>query len=379
MTYRKPDGAERKFMCQAAIFYQTRAERYYGQAADAPFRATEVCDEYGVDTRAIETMIMWLSRCHKSGLITDRQTGIPLTEIGSREFIEALVERVARREGFGDLLAGGTHSAAEVLGADAKALIKDYMTGTGENDIYGPRLYLTTGIFYALEPRMPIHQLHEISVPIMMWAAKVMGMDDVFVTSDVIRAMARRFMGSEEAADFSTYDGKALAAATIQNREYAKESLILCDLTWPIFFAGDTESHVGDPGMDSQVFSAVTGTDMDEEGMYRVGERVMNMQRAILVREGHAGREHDVIDEYNFTSPLKGDFGNPSCTVPGKDGQPFSRLGAVVDRGEFERMKSEFYRLRGWDVSTGLQTVQALEPLGLEDVARDLQQEGLAI
>jgi aldehyde:ferredoxin oxidoreductase len=44
---------------------------------------------------------------------------------------------------------------------------------------------------------------------------------------------------------------------------------------------------------------------------------------------------------------------------------------------QFERTKDEYYRLRQWDVATGLQTRAKLEELGLKDVARDLEQRGL--
>jgi aldehyde:ferredoxin oxidoreductase len=121
----------------------------------------------------------------------------------------------------------------------------------------------------------------------------------------------------------------------------------------------------------------VTGLDIDEQGLYRVGERIFNLQRAILVREGKKGREHDSLEEFCFHVPLKGDYGNPECIVPGKDGKPFSRKGMVVDRGEFEKMKDEFYQIRRWDVSTGLQTRAQLEDLDLTDVAETLASEGL--
>lgn len=375
-TYHNADGKERKFMCQAAMFYETRAQRYYG-TTDVAMKATELCDDYGLDTRAIETMIMWLSRCHKSGLLTDEGTGIPLSKIGSYEFIEALVRKIALREGFGDTLANGTHKAAASLGSEAQKLIKDYMTKSGDNELYGPRLYITTGIFWAMEPRLPIQQLHEVSVPVLLWGARRQGLEQVPVTTEVLRAMAKRFFGSELAVDFSTYEGKALAAAKIQDREYAKESLILCDLFWPIYFSEANPDGVGDPSIESQICSAVTGRDIDESRLYQIGERIFNLQRAILVKEGHRGREYDTIDEYNFTTPLKGDFGNPDCVVPGKDGELFSRKGTVLDRNEFEKLKSDFYLTRGWDVATGLQGRTKLEELNLGDVAAALGKEGL--
>ena len=377
LIYTAMNGVTGKFMCQAAFFYETRAQRYYGELTEVPFEAAKLCDEYGVDTHAIETMVMWLSRCYQAKLLTDEQTGIPLSKIGSREFIETLLRKVSHREGFGDILANGTRQASETIGSKAQELITDYMTGTGYNTNYGPRLYITTGLLYAMEPRQPIQQLHEISVPNMLWVMRAAGMENVNVTTEVMQGIAKRFWGSEIAADFSTYEGKALAAAKIQNRQYAKECLILCDFLWPILNSGLSEDHVGDPSLESQVCSAVTGRVMDELDLYEIGERVFNLQHAIHIREGHKGREDDCLEEFNFNIPLKGDFGNPGCIVPGKDGEVHSRKGMVVERDKFEQMKDEYYQIRGWDVLTGFQKRAKLEELGLRGVADKLAGEGL--
>ncbi len=310
-------------------------------------------------------------------ILTDEGTGIPLSQIGSYEFIETLLKKIANREGFGNVLAGGTHKAAQTLGKEAQSLIKDYIVKTGENALYGPRLYITTGIFWAVEPRLPIQNLHEVSVPVMLWHLWLMGMKEAPVSTEVLRRMAKRFFGSELAVDYSTYDGKARAAAMIQDREYAKESLILCDLFWPVYFSESSPDGVGDPSMESRICAAVTGREVDEAGLYKIGERNFNLQRAILVREGHRGKAYDTIDEYNFTTPLKGDFGNQDCIVPGKNGKPYSRKDAVIDREKFEQMKGEFYGIRGWDVPSGLQKRAKLEELGLKDVAKTLEKEGL--
>ena len=54
-----------------------------------------------------------------------------------------------------------------------------------------------------------------------------------------------------------------------------------------------------------------------------------------------------------------------------------SKLGTVFDRHAFERMKDEYYELRGWDARTGLQKRRTLEGLGLGDVAEDLEKRNL--
>ena len=211
-----------------------------------------------------------------------------------------------------------------------------------------------------------------------LWVNWANGLEGTYLISDVFRKIAARFWGSELAADFSTYDGKALAAARIQDREYAKECLILCDFTWPVthILSGD---HVGDPSIDSRMLSAVTGDDISEERLYHIGERVFNLQRAIHIREGHKGRESDMIPETLFTTPLKGNAMNPRAQAPGKDGEITSRVGMVVERGEFERMKSDYYELRGWDVASGLQTKKRLEELDLHEVSQELGPRGLAL
>jgi len=378
-NYEGESGRKGKFMCGSSFFYTIRANRYYGKTSDVPFEANKFCDDYGLDTHVVEPLIMWLIRCYKAGILTEEATGIPFSKIGSLEFIETLLRKISLREGFGDILAEGPNRASKALGPESEKLITDYVSKNDQIPFYGARMYLTTGLFYAMEPRLPIQQLHEIATLLMRWTIdQTQGPKEGGITSQVVRDIAKRFWGSEVAADFSTYDGKALAAARIQDRQYAKESLILCDFIWPVIYSPVTEDHVGDPTLESRLFAAVTGRDMDEEGLYRIGERVFNLQRAILAREGWRGREDDCLEEFNFTSPLKGDTaGNPDSLVPGPKGETFSRKGMVLDRDEFERMKDEFYDIRGWDVRTGLQKRNRLEELGLQEVAKELAALGL--
>jgi aldehyde:ferredoxin oxidoreductase len=378
-TYEAKDGQKGKFMCQAALFYQPRALRYYGEWNDVGFHATKLCDEYGLDINALDTMITWLSRCHRAGILTDEGTGIPLSKTGSMEYIEALVKKISLREGFGDILAQGTMKAVDSVGNGARELITDYIHKAGQNGLYGPRMYITNGLMYAMEPRQPIQQVHEIGLLVNKWVDWVQGKEGAYVSSEVFRGIGRRFWGSEIAADFSTYEGKALAAKMIQDRQYAKESLILCDLLWPILEVESSNDHMGDSTLESKLLSAATGWEMDEEGLRRMGEAIFNLQRAILVREGHRGRESDILPEFCYSMPIAVHFTNPSFLAPGEDGEPHSRKGAVVDREKFERMKDEYYQLRDWDVRSGLQTRAKLEELGLGDIVPDLERRGLVV
>jgi aldehyde:ferredoxin oxidoreductase len=353
------------------------AEGFYGPGLDVPFHAARLCDDYGLDTMALSMIMLWLFRCLKAGILSDADTGLPTSRLGSLEFIEALVKKISFREGFGDVMANGLLEAASHVGKDSEEQIVKYLSKAGMPNITDPRLYVTTGMLHAMEPRPAQVQLREVSVVITRWIAWLKGTPNVNVSTDALRRIARVFWGSEEAADFSNHEGKALAARMIQDREYAKECLVLCSFLWPVLDIANSDDHAGDPTLESQVLSAVTGRDIDERDLYRIGERIFNLQRAIMIRDGHRGKADDTIPEAWFSVPLKGDAVNPDCLVPGKEGQPVSRRGAVVDRREFDSNRDEYYRLRGWDPATGLQTRQTLRGLDLDDIADDLDGRGL--
>ena len=379
-VFEASNGEKGKFMCQQSGMYIDAALRYYGEWTEVPFLASRLCDRYGLDTMVLAPLIKWLCRCREAGILSDEQAGLPISKVGSLEFIEALVRKISLREGFGDILAQGIVKAADFLGGSAAPLIGDLvLPKTGEEWVYDPRMFLTTGIFYAMEPKRPIQHLHEISWLVAQWVAWRQGVENAYVSTDVVRAVAKTFWGSEAAADFSTYEGKGLAAKRIQDRQYVKECLVLCDYAWPIAHARHTEDHLGDPAIESKIFSAVVGRKTDEEALHRMAERVYNLQRAILVREGHKGKEADTLPSFSYTMPLEHTMHNPDCLVPGRGGEAISRKGAVVDKEGFERMREEYYLCRGWDPATGLQTISKLEDLDLRDVAEDLRKRELAV
>lgn len=378
------DGTRSKYMCTGAQFYQDASKWYYGEwvpeSTEVPFYANMLCDDYGVDTNSIAAMIIWLARCYRAGILTDADTGMSILKLGSLEFIETLVKSISLREGFGDVLARGTVRAAESMGEKARELITYYVSRAGHLTLYEPRMFVAHGLMYAMEPRQPINQLHEMGLPLYQWLDWVNKVQTAYLSSDVFRRIAKRFWGSELAVDFSTYEGKALAVKKIQDRQYVRDSLILCDFA--LNNAASTrysEDHVGDPTLDSKMLLAVTGREMDEEELNKAGERIFNLQRAVLAREGHRGRESDVLDESFYTRPLRTVGLNPECLAPGKDGEVISRKGEVVDREKFEAMKDEYYGLRGWDVASGLQTKAKLEEIRLRGIVSDLERRQLIV
>ncbi len=82
--------------------------------------ANDICNRYGFDTISAGTAIAFAIECYENGLITKADTdGIELTW-GNHQAIVAMTEKMARREGFGDILADGVKVAAEKIGKGAE-------------------------------------------------------------------------------------------------------------------------------------------------------------------------------------------------------------------------------------------------------------------
>jgi aldehyde:ferredoxin oxidoreductase len=380
-SYKHVSGiTEIRKTCAAAFFYMPWDMKYHGKSTEDAFIGTSLCDRFGLDTGEMSNLINWLYKCFQRKILSEEETGLPLSKIGSLEFLESMVNMTVKRQGFGELLALGARRASIEKGKASEEAGLERVTPSGYvNDSYGARVFLITALFYATEPRNPIIQLHEVNFLLLKWALwyTTSGAMSPFTTDD-LRKVAKRVWGSEKAVDFSTYDGKAMAAYLIQNRQHAKETLVACDRYFPIMDTDQKEDHMGDPTFEAQLFQAVTGRTMSEEDYYRVGERSFNLQRAILGREGRAGRKDDILNEFNFTEGVEtsdGVFGmfNPDLELPGPGDQMVARKGKTVDRAEFERMKDEYYALRGWDVATGLQTRKKLEELKLGFVVGEME------
>lgn len=371
--------------CQSSYVYYTWDKAYHGgEASEIPFLVTSLCNRYGICTQEMGNMLHWLGKCSEHDIFTDEETGIPLSKIGSWNFIDTLIKKIVSRQGFGDLLAEGTIRTAHSVGKGSEKLLDGTVTRSGFNsNTNNPRFFITNAVFYATESTSAMNQFHEICFPFMRWAMwfATDGAMSPFST-EVMQKIAKRFWKSEKAIDFSTYEGKAEVAFIIQNREYAKENLAVCDFFYPLITADGADDHIGDPALESRILSAVTGMDIDEEGYYLTGERVFNLQRATQGRDGRIGRKDDTLDEFNFNEKLEieeGFFGifNPDFMLPGPEGELISRKGAVVERDKFEKMMDEYYAIRGWDVQTGLQKEEKLDDLSLSEIIPELKKKKL--
>jgi aldehyde:ferredoxin oxidoreductase len=377
---RRASGLEGIRKCHMGSLYAKWDMQLHGQITDVTFQAADLVNDYGLCTDEIMFLLLWLERCLQGGIIRPEQTGLPVSRMGSLEFLQALLEMISRREGFGEVLAEGTVRAAALLGDQAQAVAADFLTGAGRPArTYGPKSFIMSAPVFAVEQRPAITTLHEICQPLTKWALwlKTHGAGS-YVSTGVLRAIAERFWGGAEAVDFSTPDGKARAAVCIQDRQYAKECLVLCDLVWPVLDDAGSPDHVGDPGLESRLVAAVTGRDISPEALSRIGARVFALNRAIQLRDGRRGREDDVLSETYFIERAEPpadifDIYNPERYLPGKGDDLLTHKSRALDREQVAGIMDEYYDLRGWEVASGLLKKDTLRQLELDDIAAGLE------
>ena len=105
----------------------------------------------------------------------------------------------------------------------------------------------------------------------------------------------------------------------------------------------------------AEPFNALTGLNMTTESLLESGERIVNLERALNIREFNLTRKDDMLPERFLKEKL---------IIPGVDDK-----GSII---ELPKMLDRYYELRGWDPKTGRPLRSTLERIGLKDVAEAL-------
>jgi aldehyde:ferredoxin oxidoreductase len=294
-------------------------------------KAHELCNKYGMDTISCGATIAWAFEAFNAGILTlDDTEGLDLTW-GNAESMVKLTEKIANRDGFGDLLAEGSERAAKKIGRGTEAYL---ITCKGqEAPAHMPRVKRSLAIIYATNPFGADHQSHE---------------HDPVIEDDLEYYTERMaVLGFREAQEPRSLSDEKIRFTAVSQRMYgAMDSLNLCQ-----FVFGPAWQLYGPADMVTLVRTVTGWEDVSFDELQKVGERRLNMMRAFNAREG-LDRKDDVLPEKLF-KPLKGGVSD----------------GWKLDRAEVESALDKYFEFCGWDVKTGNPTRAKLEELELGWVA----------
>ena len=345
-----PDAGQCAAHC-VNYFYHPQATKYYGPSlardqavADGYFLA----NRYGLDTFEFWHMVNFLGDLHGAGLLKD-ENGLPMDKIGSREFIQKLLKIITDREGIGDLLAEGCARVADQI-RNGWEICGKYFPAYG-SAAHGPmRDSPAVALLWALDSRCPVIDQHTYIRLAFSFPNET---PPYTLAMEKARDISEKFYGSPLAIDQDSFAFKPEAVIQTQNRAMVINTLVVCDWLYPNFHSFATENRQGDTSLESQLLCAATGGNWSEDDLNEIGERIWNLARAIMVREGRTRRQ-DTVHEI-FFKEYKGE-------------KPVPHL-------EFEKAKSRYYQLRGWDEKVGWPTRKTLDRLGLPEVAENLAKD----
>jgi aldehyde:ferredoxin oxidoreductase len=285
--------------------------------------ANQICNQYGMDTISCGATIAWAIDCFEHGLLTEADTGGLTLRFGDAAAMVRLTEMIARREGFGDLLAEGSAHAAATLGRGTEDLV--VAVKGQELPAHMPQVKRSLALIYAVNPFGADHQSHEHDPS---WKDYQARMAEIGVTD-------------EPQPNKVLNESKVRFALQTQYAYSCLDSVNVCQ------FVFGPAWHLYGMAQLADAVQAVTGWPVTVEELMRVGERRLNMLRAFNAREG-IGREADTL-------PKK----LQQALVGGKSD------GIRVTPEEVELAKDIYYQMAGWDVASGRPTRAKLGELGL--------------
>jgi aldehyde:ferredoxin oxidoreductase len=307
---------------------------------DAVLAMGALGDELGLDYFDSSSLIAYAIECFEKGILTEKDTDGLRLEWGNQDALPKLLSMIARREGFGNILAEGLERAPKMIGRGTEkyAMQARGMTFAGRD----PRSSKGWGLMYAVSSRGPCHVRAFLpeSMPDHGW--------DVSLDKILKKYKDPKNRVLEE--------GKPELVYWYENLVAFKNSLEICLFSSDPWMFSPTAKPFSIPGMLARFYNATTGCNISEEDLLHTGERIVNVERAFNVREGLT-RKDDRLPERMLNEPMPDGFAK----------------GQVVD---LEPMLDEYYAHRQWDQASGLPTRRKLEELKLDDIATELEALG---
>ena len=300
--------------------YKGEEPEYEGMASFGPLigvaeagAAVMLCNEadrLGLDLNEAGWVVAFVMEAYERGLVTRKDLDGLEPTWGNAEAARELLHKIARREGFGDVLAGGVKRAAEALGGEA----------------------LEIGI-YTLKGSTPRSHDHRGR-----WSEML---DTCASNTGTIEAtfggVQRERLGSPPVLDRFSPEEVSRSNAEFNGWHQFDDSLGVCRFCF-------TDAQRG-----IDVLNAITGWDFTLDEAMTVGKRIVNQLRVFNLRHGLRKEMERPSPRYGST-PVDG-------PVAGKGIMP-----------HWDFMLRNYYLHMGWDPETGQPLPETLVKLGLGEL-----------
>jgi len=253
--------------------------------------ATRLCDELGIDTISTGSIVGATIEGYEKGILSLSDLDGREIAWGDEDAILGLIQKIAHRQGIGDILADGSHRIIENWPEMDKIILQ--VKGL-EQSAYDSRASISMGLAYA--------------------------------TSDIGAHHTRAWTIAKEMEEGQNWTNDEKVDTVIYHQKVRPlfDMLGVCRLPW--IELGLSERHY------ANFYKYVTGNEASLEELLGLSNDIYDLTRLINARLGMSRKDD--------TLPYKV-WANPPLTGP--------NAGKVIGREDFQKLLSLYYQKRGWD------------------------------
>ena len=308
----------------------------------ALYLADRLCDDYGLDNMSVGITIAFAMELYEKGIISKEDTdGLDL-RFGNHKAMIEMIQKIAMRTGFGDVLADGSVKAAERIGKNSE--------------------------YYAMHVKKLELPGYDVR------GAKAHGLNYMtsYTGADHNRGYsAQEIFGGSIPKRVNRFDLEGKAELCMWNQVV---ETVLCDCsTFCSFLFSNADSFL-DPSVEqgishelterriatvTEMLASATGIEFSPADIFKIGERVNVLARCFNIREGIT-RKDDYLPKRLAEEGIPG---GPSA-------------GAKTSKEDQDILLDQYYDLFGYD-SEGIPKLERLYDLNLENVAQEFVSLGL--
>jgi aldehyde:ferredoxin oxidoreductase len=297
-----------------------------------------LCNKFGLDTDHTSAIVSWAIDCFEKGIINQKDTDGLVLRFGDGKCVAELIQRIANRHGFGNILAEGIVKAAEAIGRKSEELAavvkKNAVMEAGIRTHKGWALGIVTSA------RGSSHLRGASGLEFQ----KIPGEN------------SQNALGVGEISDPTSYSNKADLVVWQERYKGVIDMVGLCALVsmW-------MDITLYKPEDISQFMGHLTGKDISAAMLMEAGEKIVNIERSFNLLHAGFGRAED--------QPPK------KFVEIGVNKGPYE--GERLDFLKWNKMLDEYYDIHGWDKKTGWPTKKTLIDLGLQQILEKLIQQDI--
>ncbi len=313
---------------------------------DFGFKIAQRATEYGVDGFSTPQIMAFAFELKEAGILTDADfAGCPSDNEGKFYW---LLDRIVRREGIGDVLANGTHWAAQQIGKGAEAYAHNNIKKHEQLPLKLGMLNPVYFLMYATGEKINITQI-EGQFPqspfLTMEEREDFIKDWIQVPDEKFKQIVLdwEMRGERSNPYYPTVDMSVDIVDWQEKMHYIDDALGVCAGLSSFPLKPPYHIHNYPP-----LISSATGIDIDEAGLTKVYNRNRTLLRAVNVRRGLTRADEKPPEDH------------------------WKKRFPELE----EKLLDAYYKFKGWD-NQGIPTKESLQELDLGYVAEDLEKRGI--